>query len=398
VTTWNSCPAGIATQREDLRKKFDATPDDVVRFFVAIAEEVREILALIGVPRIADLVGRSDMLQQHLPAEGKASTLNLDRMLHLQPTDGARSRTQPRNEPPRTGTGIDERVLREMRLENGRIAPVELLLPITNADRAVGARVAGQIVTWTNGGQAAARVVQLHFRGSAGQSFGAFCVDGMRLVVDGEANDYVGKGMSGGEIVVRPTTSSRRSPDGDVIAGNTVLYGATGGFAYLAGRVGERFAVRNSGAVAVVEGTGDHAAEYMTAGGVVILGPTGRNLGAGMTGGVLFALDSEETLGRRIHSDWVCVEPGLSQHEELWVRELLVRHIQATGSRVAEKLHMDWGVSRHRFHRISPISATRADGSRLLPLLSRADPVSTRPTVVRQVSAVAARSAPSSLV
>jgi glutamate synthase (ferredoxin) len=395
----NSCPAGIATQREDLRKKFTATPDDVVRFFVAVAEEVREILALIGVPRVADLVGRSDMLEQRIPTDGKASTLNLDRVLHMLATDGPRSRTQPRNEPPRTGTGIDERVLRELRIENGRITPVELLLPITNADRAVGARVAGQIVAWTNGGHAPARIVQLHFRGSAGQSFGAFCVDGMRLVVDGEANDYVGKGMSGGEIVVRPTTSARRHPEGEVIAGNTVLYGATGGFAYLAGRVGERFAVRNSGAVAVVEGAGDHAAEYMTAGGVVILGPTGRNLGAGMTGGVLFALETQETLARRIHSDWVCVEPGLSAAEEMWVRELLVRHIQATGSRLAEKLHLDWATTRHRFHRVSPVGATRTEGGRSLPLLSRADPVPVRTVPMRQVSvASSGRSAPSSLV
>ncbi len=395
----NSCPAGIATQREDLRRKFTATPDDVVRFFVAVAEEVREILAFIGVPRIADLVGRTDLLDQRIPSEGKASTVRLDRMLHMLETDGPRSRTQPRNQPPRTGTGIDERVLRELRIEKGRIVPVELLLPITNADRAVGARVAGQIVTWTNGGQAPARIVQLHFRGSAGQSFGAFCVDGMRLAVDGEANDYVGKGMSGGEIIVRPTTSPRRHPDGDVIAGNTILYGATGGFAYFAGRVGERFAVRNSGAIAVAEGTGDHAAEYMTAGGVVILGPTGRNLGAGMTGGVLFALDSEEALAIRIHRDWVCIEPGLSAAEELWVRELLVRHIQATGSRVAEKLHIDWATTRHRFQRVSPIGATRADGSRTLPLLSRGDLLPARPQPVRQVSGVAAsaRSAPSSL-
>ncbi|MDB4893010.1 MAG: hypothetical protein JWL61_4865 [Gemmatimonadetes bacterium] len=396
----NTCPAGIATQREDLRKKFTGTPEDVIKFFVAVAEEVREILALIGVPRIADLVGRTDLLEQRIPADGKASTMNLDRVLHLIATDGPRSRTQPRNEPPRTGTGIDERVLRELRIENGRITPVELLLPISNADRAVGARVAGQIVAWTNGGHAPSRVVQLHFRGSAGQSFGAFCVDGMRLVVDGEANDYVGKGMSGGEIVVRPTTSARRHAEEDVIAGNTVLYGATGGFAYLAGRVGERFAVRNSGAIAVAEGAGDHAAEYMTAGGVVILGPTGRNLGAGMTGGVLFALASEDVLATRIHSDWVCVEQGLAAAEESWVRELLVRHIQATGSKLAERLHLDWATTRHRFHRVSPVGATRADGSRLLPLLSRADPVvPVRPMPVRQVSvATSARSAPSSLV
>ncbi len=394
----NSCPAGIATQREDLRKKFSGTPADVVRFFVAVAEEVREILALVGVPRLADLVGRTDLLEARIPAGGKARSMNLDRVLSVTPSDAVRRCVQPRNDPPRTGTGIDERVLRQLSFDDGRIEPVELLLPITNADRAVGARVAGQLVAWTRAGHVDARTVQLRFRGSAGQSFGAFCVDGMRLIVDGEANDYVGKGMSGGEIVVRPPSSARRHADGDVIAGNTVLYGATGGFAYLAGRVGERFAVRNSGAIAVVEGTGDHAAEYMTAGGVVILGPTGRNLGAGMTGGVLFALDEEDILARRIHADWVCVEEGLSASEELWVRELIVRHLQATGSRVAEKLHVEWASARHRFRRVSPRGATRDTGARVLPLLTRADPPSIRSAPARQFSGVSARSAPSSLV
>ena len=378
----NTCPAGIATQREDLRKKFNGTPEDVIAFFVAVAEEVREILAMLGVARLGDVVGRSELLEQQIPASGKASTVHLDRMLLRAPTPRVCRNTQARNDPPRTGTGIDERVLRELHCEGDHIAPIDLLLPITNADRAVGARVAGQIVAMTNAGHVPPRTVQLRFRGSAGQSFGAFCVEGMRLVVDGEANDYVGKGMSGGEIVVRPPSSARYHAAEDVIAGNTLLYGATGGYAYIGGRTGERFAVRNSGAIAVVEGTGDHAAEYMTAGGLVILGTTGRNLGAGMTGGALFALDVDRALGKRIHQDWVCLEPGLTAPEELWVRELIVRHWQATGSRLAKTLDNEWAAARRRFHRISPLGATRENGARLLPFLSDFDYAEPQPQLV----------------
>ncbi len=382
----NSCPAGIATQREDLRKKFSGTPEDVIAFFSAVAEEVREILALLGVSRLADVIGRTDMLEQRIPATGKASTVHLDRVLRREPSSRASTSTQARNDPPRTGTGIDERVLRELQFDGARVGPVDLLLPITNADRAVGARIAGQLVAWTHAGPVAPRTVQLRFRGAAGQSFGAFCVDGMRLVVDGEANDYVGKGMSGGEIVVRPPSSARNHAANDVIAGNTLLYGATGGFAYIGGRVGERFAVRNSGAIAVVEGTGDHAAEYMTAGGVVILGSTGRNLGAGMTGGALFAMDMDQSLGARIHRDWVCVEAGLTVSEELWVHELIVRHWHATGSRMARKLDEEWAAARRRFHRISPLGATRASGTRLLPFIGDADHTDVTPLGIGSVS------------
>ncbi|MES2177381.1 MAG: glutamate synthase large subunit [Gemmatimonadota bacterium] len=353
----NTCPAGIATQREDLRKKFDGTPDDVIRFFVAVAEEVREILAMLGVRRVADLVGRTDLLVQHGKVGGKAGRVRLERVLLETPADSERHSTPRRNTPPRTGAGIDERVLRELRFEDGRVCPVELILPISNADRAVGARIAGQLVSWSRGGSVGPRTVHLHFRGSAGQSFGAFCVDGMRLVVDGEANDYVGKGMSGGEIVIRPSTAGDRDGTNEVIAGNTLLYGATGGVAYLAGSVGERFAVRNSGAVAVVEGAGDHAAEYMTAGGVLILGPTGRNLGAGMTGGVLFALDVEGALETRVHKEWVRIEESLSASDELWIHELLARHVHATGSRPAERLLENWSATRKLFRRVSPKSA-----------------------------------------
>jgi glutamate synthase domain-containing protein 2/glutamate synthase domain-containing protein 1/glutamate synthase domain-containing protein 3 len=389
----NSCPAGIATQREELRAKFSGTPDDVVRFFMAIAEEVREILALLGVPRLDDVVGRTDLAERRAPSRGKAALVRLDRLLAPQPGQVARHCTQPRNDPPLTGTGIDERVLRELRFIDGRLRPVEMLLPISNADRAVGARVAGQLVELTGGRGVAPRTVQLHLRGSAGQSFGAFCVNGMRLTLDGEANDYVGKGMSGGEIIVRPSAGARH--DGrQVIAGNTLLYGATGGVAFIAGRVGERFAVRNSGALAVVEGTGDHAGEYMTAGGVLILGPTGRNVGAGMTGGVLFALDADGALARRTHREWVDGGSALTPAEDAWVLELITRHAQATYSRIAEQLLNDWEQRRHQFRRVSPVAAV-SDGRplpALSPELGRADHRPPAPAAIRAVSGMGSRS------
>ena len=395
----NTCPAGIATQRDELRAKFTGTPDDVVRFFMAIAEEVREILALLGVRRLDDIVGRTDFAERRAPSRGKASLVRLDRLLAPQAGQAARRCTQPRNDPPATGTGIDERVLRELRFIDGRIRPVELLLPITNADRAVGARVAGHLAELTGGRGIAPRTVQLHLRGSAGQSFGAFCVDGLRLTLDGEANDYVGKGMSGGEIIVRPPAGARH--DGrQVIAGNTILYGATGGVAFIAGRVGERFAVRNSGAMAVVEGTGDHAGEYMTAGGILILGPTGRNVGAGMTGGVLFALDDDGALARRTHREWVDGGTALTPAEDTWVLELIMRHAQATYSRVAEQLLNNWEQRRQHFRRVSPRS-TAGDGRALPPLWqepARTDHRQPTPIAIRAVSAMSSRSGSSAPV
>jgi len=393
----NSCPVGIATQREDLRKKFAGTPDDVIRLFIAVAEEVREILALIGVARLADVIGRTELLEQQRPEVGKPGLVRLDRVLLRAQGDGARKCDQPRNDPPRTGGRIDERVLRELRIEDGRIVPIEFMLPISNADRAVGARVAGRLVQLTHAGDVAPRTVQLRLRGSAGQSFGAFCVDGMRLVVDGEANDYVGKGMSGGEIVVRPPSSARHHASTDVIAGNTLLYGATGGIAHFAGSVGERFAVRNSGAVAVAEGAGDHAAEYMTAGAVVLLGPAGRNLGAGMTGGVVFALAPEHELATRVHAEWVRIDSRLTATEEQWVRDIIVRHAQVTGSRLAERLVRDWSATRLRFHRVSPLTAAR-DVPIPMTYPGRIEAPAARSALARQVSASSTRAAPSVLV
>ncbi|MGZ7080856.1 MAG: GltB/FmdC/FwdC-like GXGXG domain-containing protein, partial [Thermoanaerobaculia bacterium] len=354
----NTCPVGIATQREDLRAKFKGTPEDVVRFFTAVAEEVREILAMIGVRALADVIGRAELLEQRVPATGKASKLNLDSLLVR--SDGPGRCMQPRNDPPQTGSRIDEQVLGRLRFTG---APIEMSFPITNADRSVGARIAGALAHRR-------AEVNLTFRGTAGQSFGAFAVDGMRLVLDGEANDYVGKGMSGGEIVVRNNDTRH------VIAGNTVLYGATGGRLFISGRVGERFAVRNSGAFAVVEGTGDHACEYMTAGAVVILGPTGRNLGAGMSGGALFVFDPNEHLANRINSEYVCVDAELV--DEAWLSEAIALHVEMTGSDHASSLLRDWSTTRRSFYRVSPRAQAAAEP---LPEMRarRPQPHATRP-------------------
>jgi glutamate synthase (ferredoxin) len=331
----NTCPVGIATQREDLRAKFKGTPDDVVRFFTAVAEEVREILAILGARKFDDIIGRTELLEPRIPATGKASTLRLGSLL-VTCAGGPRRCMQLRNDPPETGSRIDEQVLGRLRFSG---PPVEMSFAITNADRSVGARIAGALTRQR-------AEVTLSFRGAAGQSFGAFAVDGMRLVLDGEANDYVGKGMSGGEIVVRNTNTRY------VIAGNTVLYGATGGRAFIAGRAGERFAVRNSGAFAVVEGTGDHACEYMTAGAVVVLGPTGRNAAAGMSGGALFVFDPEEQLASRINTESVRIDAELT--DEAWLYDAIAMHAEMTGSAHAESILLNWATTSRNFRRVSP--------------------------------------------
>jgi len=358
----NTCPAGIATQREDLRAKFNAKPEDVIAFFTAIAGEVREILAMLGARALEDIIGRTELLEARIPSNGKASTVRLDRLLAVPPMGAQRRCTQRRNDPPQTGSHLDEAILQRLRVTSA----AEMSFGITNADRSAGARLAGERTIHRS---AFPENLVIVFRGTAGQSFGAFCVDGLRLVLEGEANDYVGKGMSGGEIIVRPRTAIDR-PWEQVIAGNTLLYGATGGRAFIAGRAGERFAVRNSGALAVVEGTGDHACEYMTAGAVIILGTTGRNAGAGMSGGVLFALDHGGLVGRRVHHDSVRIEETLGQDEERWLHDAITLHLEATNSARAAWLLSNWPAQRQHFRRIT----SAAGGLAAQPLPSLHEP------------------------
>jgi glutamate synthase domain-containing protein 2/glutamate synthase domain-containing protein 1/glutamate synthase domain-containing protein 3 len=350
----NTCPAGVATQREDLRQKFHGTPDDVVHFFLSIAEEVREILALLGQRRLADVVGRTDLLDVRAAAAGsKAATVTLAPVLAESGVSPRRRRhAGERNDPPVTGADLDQHVLARVRF--GPTGPSRLTaeLPVTNADRTVGARIAGEIARRYRGRTLRPATLRLDYRGSAGQSFGAFCVEGMQLSLDGEANDGVAKGMSGGEVVVRPFASGAGRPD-DVIAGNAILYGATGGRLFMAGRAGERFAVRNSGALAVVEGAGDHACEYMTAGAVVILGATGRNLAAGMSGGLVYVLDLEKVLDRRLNDETAVAAMGVAPAEEAWLKDVIRRHAERTGSRRAREVLARWTATRDHFRRVT---------------------------------------------
>jgi len=338
----NTCPTGIATQREDLvRARFRGTPEGVIRFFTFIAEEVRRWLAALGYRRLEEVVGRVDLLRPRPQVDHpRAARLDLTPLLADVATGSEPRRcVQDRNDPPHPV--FDDRVLAVIRpaLEQGK--PVVYEATVQNSDLTIGARIAGEIVRLYGLRGLPPRTVELRLRGTAGQSFGAFCVEGLRLVLEGEANDYVGKGMSGGEIVIRPPANAPFRPEENVIVGNTVLYGATGGRVFIAGRAGERFAVRNSGAIAVVEGVGDHACEYMTQGCVVILGPTGWNFGAGMSHGRAYVYDPVGAFPERCNAEWV-VARRLPPEEAEELRQLLQDHWAATGSPRAASLLAEW--------------------------------------------------------
>jgi len=346
----NTCPVGIATQREDLRGKFPGTPERVEAYFRALAEDVRRQLAALGARALDEIIGRVDLLAVRAGvALHRAERLDLSEILAPAPGE-ARGRWA---EPLAVAGELNRRLVEQYRhtVEHG--VPAEGQHPITNRDRTVGATLAGEIAArWGDDGLPEG-TLRLTFEGAAGQSFGAFCVPGMHLRLVGEANDYVGKGMSGGEIVVVPPPPLHRESWRHVIVGNTVLYGATGGTFFAAGRAGERFAVRNSGAVAVVEGAGDHCCEYMTGGVVVVLGPVGRNFGAGMTGGRAYVLDEAGVLDRQVNPDSVETGP-LSEREAEELRELLVRYHEATGSHRAHSLLRRWRSVASQFRAVRP--------------------------------------------
>jgi glutamate synthase domain-containing protein 2/glutamate synthase domain-containing protein 1/glutamate synthase domain-containing protein 3 len=293
----NTCPVGIATQDEKLRGKFKGSPDMVVNFFNSVAEEVRRIMARLGVRSLKEIIGRPEFLKQrHVPDHPKANTLDLHRLLVdvLGKDDaGPRYCTWQRNDPPIGESPLDDAILQDCKDAIVDAVKMTKDYRVRNVHRSIGTKVSGEI-GYQHGAEGLPEgTLTLNLTGTAGQSFGAFLTSGIRMVLSGEANDYVGKGMSGGEIIVRPPADHTYKPHENSIVGNTCLYGATGGKLFANGRAGERFAVRNSGATAVVEGVGDHGCEYMTGGTVVVLGRTGKNFGAGMTGGIAYVLDLE---------------------------------------------------------------------------------------------------------
>ena len=343
----NSCPTGIATQRPELRAKFKGTPEQVIAYFTFLAEQVRVILAALGARRMDDIIGRVELLEQIERADTpRAQLLDLSALL-TPPADRAapRRRTAARNVRPGI-VSLDAEIL----AHDAATAP--RVFPIGNHHLTVGARIAGNLAR-VHGGAGPGEPLRLRFRGSAGQSFGAFTLPRMHLQLEGEANDHVGKGLCGGEIVIRPFRGAAYRDGSHVLLGNTALYGATSGRLFAAGAAGDRFAVRNSGAVAVIEGAGDHCCEYMTGGLVVVLGPVGRNFAAGMSNGIAYVLDERGELEARCNLEMVAVS-GLSTMDERALRKLVQQHFHKTGSARARKILGQWEAQRALFRKVAP--------------------------------------------
>ena len=358
----NTCPVGIATQDPELRARFSGQPEHVVNYFFFIAEEVRELLARLGFRTMDEMIGRTDMLRA-LPQSdnAKANTLDLSALLHLATPASAMSskRVARRHVRLRLNHSEEESRLNRLLVELAqpaleRAERVKGAFPITNSDRAVGATLSGEIARRYGNAGLPDDTLSIRFTGSAGQSFGAFAARGLSLELEGEANDYVGKGLSGGRLIVRHPRTAQFIPDQTVLIGNTVLYGATSGEAYFAGTAGERFAVRNSGAMAVVEGVGDHGCEYMTGGTVVVLGRVGRNFGAGMSGGVAFVLDEFGELERQCNMGLVELAHLSDFGDRELLRRLVEQHAHYTGSARAKRELGQWDRALRRFIAVVP--------------------------------------------
>ena len=350
----DTCPVGIATQNPELRKKYTGRAEHVVNFFTFIAEEIREYLAELGFRSIDEAVGRVDCLRPRSDLKDlpRAAKLNLDRILHVaeSPWMEQDPRCTKSQEHGLEGT-LDQQIIADSsallmaarRGAAGSAGPLKLSYPISNVDRSVGTRLGHEVTRATGAKGLADGSLTVDLTGSAGNSFGAFVPSGVELVLEGDANDFVGKGLSGGRIVVKPSRSAPPTADAatDTIAGNVIGFGATSGEIFIRGTVGERFCVRNSGATAVVEGIGNHGCEYMTGGRVVVLGPVGRNFGAGMSGGIAFlradggngTADGADALAARINPELVDLQTPDADDVE-WLTGVIARHRELTGSTI----------------------------------------------------------------
>jgi glutamate synthase (NADPH) large chain len=359
----DTCPVGVATQNPELRKKFSGKPEFVVHFMEFIAEEVREYLAQLGYRTLAEAIGQTQHLDmRHAIEHWKASGLDLSPILH-KPEDPY-GQTMFCSKPQDHGLelALDIQLLELARPALDRREPVRIELPIRNVNRTVGTMLGSELTRRYGGDGLPDDTIHVEFEGSAGNSFGAFVPRGITLRLTGDSCDYFGKGLSGGRLVVRPADDAGFVPEDNVIAGNVILYGATGGHAFLRGRVGERFCVRNSGATAVVEGVGDHGCEYMTGGRAVILGPTGRNFAAGMSGGFAFVYDPGDELLRRINLEMVDIDP-LDDDDGVWLRAIVGQHRDETGSTIASAILDDWWNEVANFKKVFPKDYKRVLGA-----------------------------------
>jgi glutamate synthase (NADPH/NADH) large chain len=385
----NTCPVGVATQDPELRKKFAGKPEHVINFFFFVAEEVRELMAEMGFRSFDDMIGQTDWLDKDRAINHwKAKGLDFTRLFHkpVVPAGVAAYHTERQNH--HLEDVLDQKLIKRAKPALEKKKPVRIEMPISNTDRTVGAMLSGEIARQFGHEGLPDDSIWVTLTGTAGQSFGAWAARGLTLDLVGEANDYVGKGLSGGRIIVRPSERSSIVPEESIIVGNTVLYGAITGECYFRGVAGERFAVRNSGALAVVEGTGDHGCEYMTGGCVVVLGQTGRNFAAGMSGGIAYVLDEDGSFEKRCNMAMVDLEPvaaeaelserkahqgtdlashglvdvmsDMSGHDEERLRSLIEKHGHYTGSTRAKAILADWQTYLPRFRKVMPVEYRKA--------------------------------------
>jgi glutamate synthase (NADPH/NADH) large chain len=351
----DTCPVGVATQNPELRKRFSGKPEFVINFFEFIGQEVREHLAALGFRSVAEAVGHAEMLETRAAIDHwKAHGLDLTPILR-EPVNPYAGQTLhcTRSQDHHLDKALDQQFLAQaqMALEVGW--PVRIELPIRNVHRSVGTLLGSELTRRWGGEGLPDDTIDIHLRGSAGQSFGAFLPHGITLRLEGDANDYTAKGLSGGRVILKPDRTARFRAEDNIIAGNVVLYGATSGEAFIRGVVGERFAVRNSGATAVVEGVGDHGCEYMTGGRVVVLGLTGRNFAAGMSGGIAYVFDADRNFADRVNYEMVDLEP-LELDDREWLVDTIERHRDLTESALAESLLADWSTAVQHFRKVMP--------------------------------------------
>jgi glutamate synthase (NADPH/NADH) large chain/glutamate synthase (ferredoxin) len=374
----NTCPVGVATQDPVLRAKFSGRPEHVVNYFFFVAEEVRQIMAQLGLRKFDELIGRSDLLDMRRGiAHWKARGLDFARLFAQPQVPAEVPRFHVDRQDHGLGRSLDNRLIEKSRPAIDKGEPVKFMDTARNVNRSVGAMLSGAVTKLHPEGLPD-DTIHIQLEGTGGQSFGAFLCRGITLYLIGEANDYTGKGLSGGRIAIRPSLDFRGQAHENIIVGNTVMYGATTGEAFFSGVAGERFAVRLSGATAVVEGTGDHGCEYMTGGTVAVLGRTGRNFAAGMSGGVAYVYDEDGQFAKRCNLSMVTLEKVLPAHEQkaagdigTWhrgqtdeeqLRRLLEEHLRWTGSRRARELLDHWAASRDKFVKVFPTEYKRALG------------------------------------
>jgi glutamate synthase (ferredoxin) len=356
----NTCPVGVATQNPELRKKFTGDPEHVVNFMRMVAQHTRELMAQLGFRSIDEMVGRTDRLKVRSAVDHpKANTIDFSKILHQPQVDPKVGIRHSMEQDHGLDRSLDRTVLLDLcRPAIDRKEKVEATVPIKNIHRVAGTMVGSEISKKYHDAGLPEDTLLLNFKGSAGQSFGAFIPKGMTMRLEGDSNDYIGKGLSGGKIIVYPPQGSSFVPEDNIIVGNVAFYGATSGRAFIRGMAGERFCVRNSGVTAVVEGVGDHGCEYMTGGRVVVLGKTGRNFAAGMSGGIAYVLDITGTFARDCNQEFVDLEQ-ISDSDAVELQNLIQEHVRYTESENAKNILKHWNEFRGKFIKVMPTDYKR---------------------------------------